>query len=47
MLCLQQVRDGLAVFVYVFSSRLSYLSFSNALSLGRRLDMTEILWIRP
>ena len=34
-------------FFFFFSSRLSYLSFSNASSLGRRLDMTEILWSRP
>ena len=38
---------------FFFSSRLSYLSFSNASSPGRRLDMAgrldmaEILWSRP
>ena len=34
LLCLQQVRDGWAVFLCVLSSRPSYLSFSNASSLG-------------
>ena len=51
LLCLQQVRDRWAVFFFFFffffiSSRLSYLSFSNASSLTG-LDMTEILWSRP
>ena len=34
-------------FFVVFSSRISYLSFSNTSSLGRRQDTTEILWSRP
>ena len=32
---------------FFFLSRLSYLSFSNASSFGRRLDRTEILWCLP
>ena len=30
-----------------FLSRLSYISFSNASSFWRRLDITKILWSRP
>ena len=44
MLCLQQVRDGWAVFfIYIYiSSRLYILSsFSNAASVGRLLDVLK------
>ena len=37
---------GFFFYVFFFSSHLSCLSFSNAASLGRRLDITEILWSR-
>ena len=37
----------MAFFFFFFHLRLSYLSFSNASSFGRRLDGTEILWSRP
>ena len=38
-------RVGCVFYFFIISSVLS--SFSNVLSLGRRLDMTEILWFRP
>ena len=41
MLCLQQVRDGWAIFFIFF-----YMSsLSNVLSFGRHLNMTEIVWL--
>ena len=42
LMCLQQVRDGCAIFYFIFVFISSILSsFSNASSVGRRLDILK------
>ena len=45
--CCSCSRCGMGGLFSCFFSSLSYLSFSNASSVGRRLDITEILWSQP